>query len=258
RPPIELDPPRCGPVWLVDLDTVDAHSNRPLRSVELRQPTTKATADPCRIRVVRATRRAASVARSGLPMWIKAADGWVAKVGEAKRGGDLVDGLALATRIETLNRRLAKPPERRWARDVEERARPDRADAASGLDRLRRGVATLQRDVAGKLRRAIRVLVALFVIAVCCLELHIEEFARPYFLYSYIALLVVILALFTWAKLRKWQQYFEDYRAVAEALRVQLAWWDAGLRRPGQRVDQFFLVGTTGSLGLLRSAVRHL
>jgi hypothetical protein len=68
----------------------------------------------------------------------------------------------------------------------------------------------------------------------------------------------VIVGIYAVARLRMLQQFSEDYRAVAEALRVQLAWWDAGLTGPRHRVDRTYLRGTSGTLGLVRAAVRCL
>ena len=57
---------------------------------------------------------------------------------------------------------------------------------------------------------------------------------------------------------RRWQRFAEDYRAVNEALRVQRAWWQAGLVLPQHRADRYYLAGAQGSLLYPRQAVRGI
>jgi hypothetical protein len=45
----------------------------------------------------------------------------------------------------------------------------------------------------------------------------------------------------------RWQSIHEDYRAVSEVLRVQRSWWQAGLTRPEDRADHYYLLGLLGA-----------
>src|SRR5262249_12360795 len=98
------------------------------------------------------------------------------------------------------------------------------------------------------------ILALLFVIAV---TVFVGSEFRV-FLGVYLFLLLASLLVFGFARVRRWQQYTEDYRAVAEALRVQLAWWDQGFVTAKDRVDRIYLFGAFGSLGLVRAAIQHL
>ena len=54
------------------------------------------------------------------------------------------------------------------------------------------------------------------------------------------------------------QRITEDYRGVIEALRVQGAWWHAGLVGPADQVDRYFLSATRLPFSYVRQAVRNL
>jgi len=57
---------------------------------------------------------------------------------------------------------------------------------------------------------------------------------------------------------KRWQRLAEDYRSVNEALRVQRAWWYAGLNGPDYHVDRYYLVGAQQPFLYLRQAVRNI
>jgi len=57
---------------------------------------------------------------------------------------------------------------------------------------------------------------------------------------------------------RHWQRFAEDYRGANEALRVQRAWWHAGLAGPQHRTDRYYLAGAQGSMLYPRQAVRGI
>jgi hypothetical protein len=96
-----------------------------------------------------------------------------------------------------------------------------------------------------------------FVVAIVLLEVHIE-FENDFPIHPYVALFFLILTIYGVARAWRFQQHSEDYRAVSEALRVQLGWWDAGLSAREHRVERTYLSVTGGSLGRVRTAVRHL
>jgi len=55
-----------------------------------------------------------------------------------------------------------------------------------------------------------------------------------------------------------WQRITEDYRGVIEALRVQRAWWQAGLAGPADQVDRYFLTAAPLPFSYVRQAVRNI
>jgi hypothetical protein len=57
---------------------------------------------------------------------------------------------------------------------------------------------------------------------------------------------------------RRWQRITEDYRGVIEALRMQRAWWHAGLAGPWDQVDRYFLNAAPLPFVYVRQAVRNI
>jgi hypothetical protein len=55
-----------------------------------------------------------------------------------------------------------------------------------------------------------------------------------------------------------WQRITEDYRGVIEALRMQRAWWQAGLTDPADQVDRHFLSAAPFPFVYVRQAVRNI
>src|SRR5262249_34839955 len=130
-------------------------------------------------------------------------------------------------------------------------------DLSSTLRRVRAVLSSVQAKEKDRLTRAARWLAVLFVAAIFALEIHIEFHYQPA-IFAYVLLFTSILVIHAYARWRRYQQHSEDYRALSEALRVQLAWWDAGLTGPENRVDRIYLGATGGSLGRVRTALRHL
>lgn len=56
----------------------------------------------------------------------------------------------------------------------------------------------------------------------------------------------------------RWQRITEDYRGVIEALRVQEAWWHAGLLGPADETERFYLSATPPPFVYVRQAVRSI
>lgn len=239
RKPVVLDSPQNGPAWLVDLDAMGEAQGHPLSAVE------------CWYREDRAL------------------ETQIIKV-PGKRDYDLVHPLYLAKRINSFNDLAKGIDDDTWRKDVTARARRDeqwqveaqayerhtRLNASSSLSHIHLALSVIQGSKKQALRFTVKLLAVLFVLAVVALEVHLQfEIVIP--LVLYVVLLFLIPLVFVFARERALQQYSEDYRAVAEAIRVQLAWWDAGLLTPKFRVDQFYLCGAYGSLALVRAAVRH-
>src|SRR5262249_2534252 len=129
-----------------------------------------------------------------------------------------------------------------WKSEIEAHTRPPRGNATSALTQIRLALSVLQGSKKQALTRAIKLLALLFVCGVAAMEVHLQ-FEGNWPLFAYLALLALIPIVFIIARERALQQYSEDYRAVAEAIRVQLAWWDAGLTAPEFSVDQMYLCG---------------
>ena len=162
--------------------------------------------------------------------------------------------LALIGYLEAFNRRVPRQV-------TGQKADLGAPDAASMLRRLRATLSAIQMQVNRRVRNSIFGLAALFVLAVLALESYSAFNSQgPWRLtiFVYAVLLSSGFLLYHVARRYAWQPTAEDYRAVAEALRVQIVWWEAGLIKPEHRVDQFYLRGARGSLALVRAALRHM
>jgi hypothetical protein len=103
-------------------------------------------------------------------------------------------------------------------------------------------------------RRAFIWLSVLFVAAVLTFEVYAKFFSdSPWPLLLYVTLLGFALTLYFYAEWRKWQPDAEDSRAISELLRLQYAWWRAGLTA---RVDLIHLQGADQDLGRVRDGAR--
>jgi hypothetical protein len=164
--------------------------------------------------------------------------------------------LQLADDIDDFNRLMpARPSPAANSRD-----RPQ-VDAVLGLRRLRREVAAIQRRLKKRVQIMIWLLAGLFTLAISAWELFVErEYiawgkAGIFLYFGSVASAVVFYLIFSWGR---WQSTAENYRAVAEALRVQIAWWEAGLSQREHRVEQYYLSRARGSLGRVREFVSSL
>jgi hypothetical protein len=70
--------------------------------------------------------------------------------------------------------------------------------------------------------------------------------------FIYVALIIWAIVLYGRVAQRSWPAVAEDYRLVAEALRVQLNWWRMGLTARRDRVDNVILRYDSGAFQLLR------
>jgi hypothetical protein len=234
--PLPLDRSQPGPAWVIDLDRLDPTKQTQLGGVELWEPV-KRPEDEQSLD----TRHPNETEEH--PVVIR-------KTPLIAEGSDF-ERLWLATGLDTFNMRLPR-------REVRQGGTvPENRDASEILGELRRELSSEQGHEKDRLTNTAFRLAALFVAAIVALEVHIE-FERTWAIIVYVALFAVILALYGYARRQRYQQFTEDYRAVAEALRVQLAWWGAGLSRREHRVDRTYLGATGGSLGRVRTAVRHL
>jgi len=166
--------------------------------------------------------------------------------------------LKLVDRLDRFNRRILDIPEKRWQRDVVERAGADSGDATAMLKFLRLAMSSIQVQANRDRKWAIVLLAATFSVAAAAVELR-EGFygLSKYWWGLYLACGLFTVAIYGLAGKKLWQRITEDYRAVAEALRVQIAWWESGLSGPDHRIERSFLTGTAGALALVRAAARH-
>lgn|GEM_PF-4281573 len=128
---------------------------------------------------------------------------------------------------------------------------------AAILDGLMDALSTIQIGINRKLKYSVCALAVLFCVAIFMFEAQLDLNKR-WGVFGYITALVLGMSIYKFAWTRRWQPIAQDYRAVSEALRVQIAWWNCGLVGARHRVDRFYLRGTTGSLGLVRAAIRHI
>ncbi len=247
----EIEPIKTNPIWLIDLAAVDKATDDPLRAVEIRNVHFRDQEEATRLSIL-----------------IETLAHWVSPIVEKLHGQqrpDLVEPLMLARRLDAFNRFAAREGlHHPLIADAGE-------DASSVLRRVRRAIADFQDRFKNQLKNTIWFLAALFVFAVVALELHIEFLKEPSidlkessivfkesWIVLYVASFVAILVVYLVARFLQVQEYSEDYRAVAEALRVQIAWWDAGMVGRVYLADEYFLVGTVGSLALVRATVKQV
>lgn len=128
------------------------------------------------------------------------------------------------------------------------------------LAALRHEITRIQRLRKLWLTTSTYVLAALFCGAVMSFDLYIEQVAAQR--WAVTALSFYFIAVFLAGTVhfvvdwRRWQRIAEDYRGVNEALRVQLAWWEAGLAGPAYRADRYYLTAVHGAILYPRHAVR--
>lgn len=162
------------------------------------------------------------------------------------------ESLALGLKLDDFNRRIGR---------LGGGHTPTLGGGPEGLAELRRKLSRVQQGMKGRVMLVVWLIAALFAAAVLSLEVHIalarftwtEPLLVPYFLAAAAA-----GALYVLARAGQWQPLSEDYRAVSEALRVQIVLWQSGLVGPGSRVDTMYLRGKSGSLGLVRELVGHI
>jgi len=210
-----LDNPSPGPVWLIDL-------GRP---------------DP-------AAANAQIVRLPGLE--------------PAEQGEDVLkQSLAGIDWIESLNLRSSGLHQAEWE-EIERRAGKSDAGAGARLRLCRFAAAAIQRGKMTRLRQSVLLLAGLFLIAIASYEIFVElksyRWSR-WMSWTYLGTVLVAVAAYMVAARQRWQTIAEEYRAFSEALRVQLAWWDAGLFGPRDRVDELHLRGLHSSHATLRTAV---
>jgi hypothetical protein len=157
------------------------------------------------------------------------------------------DSLRWVVRLDVFNRRTPAVS-----------ARPAEGDPVARLRAVRDGLTGVQRRFARRVRVSVWGIAALFCAALVCLELHIELSAYDWtgrLVVAYVGFAAAAIALFLGVSSRGWQPISEDYRAIAEALRIQIVFWQSGYNSRSERVDLMYLRGLHGSLGWIREAI---
>ena len=177
--------------------------------------------------------------------------------------------LTLADGIEAFNRGVSGLDEAA-RKALQSRAGPHTGDAVSELRRLRLGLSLVQAEMVRRVRSSIRQLAALSLTAILMFEVYVDLSNHEYYLdldgfawaplasVAYIVLVLVAVVIYWNAGRRRWQRVAEDYRAAAEAMRVQLVWWQSGLTGREDRIESFYQRGARGSVRQLRIFVNHL
>jgi hypothetical protein len=158
--------------------------------------------------------------------------------------------LAFARGLEAFNRLVG-----RFAPRALTGAAPD---AVARLRELRAGLSAVQGEMKARVQRSVWMIAAVFFLAIFSLEAHIalDAYAWADWLSTaYFLCILTAVGLYALAVGRRWQPIAEDYRAISEALRVQIVLWQSGLDGRDHRVDLRFLHGAEASLGMVRQTV---
>jgi hypothetical protein len=182
-----------------------------------------------------------------------------AETGERNGQGRFAGSIPLAERIDTFNRDFEGLDRRRDLQlsSVDYGVR----DANSVLRAFGDALSTAQFYAQRNMRRTVWALPLLFMCSAFAFEIWLVRSAIAFgqmgiAIYGVFVFGAVVL--YWLSTLRRWQLRAEEYRAVVEALRVQVAWWDYGLTGCDYRVDQYYLSGARGSFRMVRFAVHGL
>lgn len=136
--------------------------------------------------------------------------------------------------------------------------------ALGELEAFRRGLSPVQGQQQTLWHRSVWCVTLLFLLAVLLLEgfakfpstwPFAEALALPRWgAGGYIVVVTAALSIYMLAAWRQWQTVHQDYRAVNEVLRVQHAWWAAGLDTARHHAHRHYLIGAGGSLERVRRA----
>jgi hypothetical protein len=116
---------------------------------------------------------------------------------------------------------------------------------------IRRALSMLQRRFTPIITASFNGLATLFVVSVLMFTLF-KVTHEVIWAIIYMVLVAAGAVFYLEASHRRWTSYHEDYRAAAEALRVQLWWRAAGIP---DRVEHFYLPGTTQYLEHVRHGI---
>jgi hypothetical protein len=150
---------------------------------------------------------------------------------------------------------LARAFERYQHGDAAAEIELDIARPADVLESYRLDISKRQQAVNADVRGGFYWLARLFVLAVILLEIFTKFFHHSGVLLLYLLVLAAIAFIALRARWKRLSQVAEDYRTVAEILRVQRAWWSAGLIA---RLDRERLQGSDQDLASIRDCVKTI
>jgi hypothetical protein len=129
-------------------------------------------------------------------------------------------------------------------------------DAATALRTIWHTLRDATNGAGDRYRRVVYALIGAFLLTVLSWE-SFAEFTptKPYMLTTYLVMLVITMIGYVFAARLELQPIAEDRRAIHETLRIQAAWWNAGL---ADRVDHVYLEGADHDLARVREAARNV
>lgn len=143
-----------------------------------------------------------------------------------------------------------------FARDLRDTSEAGSDVAPGPVSRLKtvRGILSAASGAAKtKATRAFAGMAGAFLLAVLLFEIFAKFMpSSPWPLAAYLAVILGVGLTVLYVGFQRWQPRFEDYRAVSELLRVQIAWWNAGLP---DRIDRVHLQGADRDLARIRDGL---
>jgi len=204
----------------------------------------------------------------------EADEAWPARVPEPKvliAGGQSDKSAALSScpllrPIEAFNCRAARIVPRRppsWDETIKTfPEEPEKWSPLAAAERLRGTLSDLQRRRKNSVRQTATQLGVIAALSIAVLELHAEvlkdrgdELWWQGGTVVYVILVGIALRVYHNARRRSFSAIAEDYRLIAEALRVQVIWWQIGLTARRERVDQHLLRYDSREFRLLRQGL---
>lgn len=185
--------------------------------------------------------------------WVKAAGGTARRESSIRQAGRLRESWRVMKIAGDFIRDSTAPA----SAEVEQsRTWPEAVGRIGILLRISASLSEATNRASDEYRRTIYRLLAYFVLAVFV----IETFAKfspenPYVLGGYLIALGLAMLSYLRAGSKDLQPTAEDRRAIQEALRVQAAWWQAGL---DDRVDFVHLKGADQDLARVLGAIRNV
>lgn len=175
------------------------------------------------------------------------------------------DDCRLVRSIDAFNRRAAgltpRPPPVWDTTIAAHPSEPQLWSPIAAAEVMRGAFSAVQVGAKQNVRRTVTRLGAIAFASVAVLETYAELFHKwgwsPELVWEwmptvYVLLIALALGTYSVARRNSWSAVAEDYRLIAEALRVQVIWWHAGLIARCDRVDQHVLRYDAGQFQLLR------
>jgi hypothetical protein len=255
--PAPLATPVANDAWLIPIGDSDGKDNETdLRIMRRREEFERAWPE---------APLSAGPARHTIPWLPRRADPDALIVGRYSNRKAAVSSCPLLRPIQAFNRRAAnttaRPPPA-WDDTIRTNTqKPGSWSPLAAAERLRGTLADIQRNRKSRIGRTVTGLAWIAIISIAFLELYAEfESWKPLHVvpYVYVALIVSAVLIYRNALRKFWPAIAEDYRLVAEALRVQIVWWQIGLTARRDRVDNVVLRYDKGEFQRLRRGLGTL